>query len=122
MLDIGEGTGALVVYTSAELAGQEIEIRPHRGTWAGVHTAVRPRHLGDTVLHAGVFGSLSIGRYDIRLRRSHDRHSHHGHSHHGHSRAGPVTGTTSTVPGSVQSVVVRSGGVAETRLVETPGG
>jgi hypothetical protein len=70
MLEIGEDTGALVVYTSDLLADQEIEIRPHDGVWAGTHTAVRVRHTGAKVLHAGVFGSLRAGSYDLRVRLS----------------------------------------------------
>jgi hypothetical protein len=70
MLDIGPGRGALVVYAPQSLLGEEIEIRPHGEDWAGAHTAVRARHVGDRVLHAGVFGSLAAGRYDIRLRTS----------------------------------------------------
>ncbi len=68
MLDIGEDTGALVVYVPEDLAGQEIEIRPQGGVWTGVHTAVRTRHMGIRVVHAGVFGSLAAGSYDLRLR------------------------------------------------------
>jgi hypothetical protein len=68
MLDVGEGAGALVVYTSERATDREIEIRSHEGEWAGVHTAVRPRHVGDIVLHAGVFGSLPAGLYDVRIR------------------------------------------------------
>ena len=90
MLDIGEGTGALVVYTSETVTGQEIEIRSHDGVWAGVHTAVRPRHVGDTVLHAGVFGSLPTGLYDLRVRGAASR--------------------------TIQTVRVASGAVAETTL------
>jgi hypothetical protein len=67
MVEIGEGTGALVVYTPAALLGDEIEIRPHQGAWTGLHTAVRARHLGTRVLHAGVFGSLPAGTYDLRV-------------------------------------------------------
>jgi hypothetical protein len=91
MLDIGEGTGALVVYTSEAGSGREIEIRPHDGAWAGVHTAVRPRLMGATVLHAGVFGSLPAGLYDLRVR--------------------PADGA------AVQTVRVVPGAVAETSMV-----
>ena len=41
VLDIGPHAGALVLYTEAELAGAEIEIRPGGGAWTGTHTAVR---------------------------------------------------------------------------------
>ena len=68
VLDIGPHAGALVVYTDVDLAGEEIEIRPGAGTWRGTHTAVRERHVGGQVLHAGVFGSLPAGPYDLRLK------------------------------------------------------
>ncbi len=70
MIEIGETTGALIVYTAAELEGREIEIRPHDGNWSGLHTGVRARHVGSRVLHAGVFGSLPVGHYHLRLRAS----------------------------------------------------
>jgi len=111
MLDIGEGAGALVVYTSDRLTGQEIEIRPHGGVWADDHTAVRARHVGDRVLHAGVFGSLRAGRYELRLRGSSADHAHRGLRIH---RSGG-TATASTVT----TVVIAPGAVAETTLVPT---
>ena len=68
VLDIGPHAGALVLYTDGDLAGEEIEIRPSGGTWDGTHTAVRERHVGHGVVHAGVFGSLPEGLYDLRPR------------------------------------------------------
>jgi hypothetical protein len=68
VLDIGPHAGALVLYTDGDLAGAEIEIRPCGGDWLGTHTAVRERHAGGRVLHAGVFGSLAAGPYDLRLK------------------------------------------------------
>jgi hypothetical protein len=97
MLDIGGDTGALVVYTSERLLGQEIETRTHGGIWAGVHTAVRARHVGDTVLYAGVFGSLAAGLYDLRVRHA----------------PGP-----SPSMAMKQTVAVTPGAVAETRLAD----
>jgi hypothetical protein len=125
MLDIGEGRGALVIYTAPHLVGQEIEIRLHDGEWSGVHTAVRTRYVGDRVLYAGVFGSLDAGRYALRLRPT-DADGHHhgdeyGHHHHGPGdhdhdahQSGPVR-TTDSVP----TVVVTAGTVVETTLEET---
>jgi hypothetical protein len=115
MLDIGPDTGALVVYTSETAEGHEIEIRPHGGIWGGTHTAVRARHVGDKVLHAGVFGSLPTGLYDLRLRHLEpDAHGHHDHgdaSHgHGHDAASSA---------SITTVFVAPGSVAETTLVLT---
>ena len=68
VLDIGPHAGALVLYTSEDLAGAEIEIRPGAGPWLGTHTAVRARHVPGRVLYAGVFGSLAPGPYDLRLK------------------------------------------------------
>jgi hypothetical protein len=109
LLDIGGGNGALVVYGSDGLAGEEIEIRPHGGTWSGVHTAVRARHVGDRVLHAGVFGSLPAGLYDLRLRpTAADGGADHGH----HSHASPARATGA----AVTTVAVAPGAVAETTV------
>jgi hypothetical protein len=77
------------VYTADHLVGAEIEIRPHDGEWTGLHTAVRARHMGAIVRHAGVFGSLAVGVYDLRVR--------HGAS-------------------EVLTVTVKSGTVVETHL------
>ena len=104
MLDIGGDTGALVVYASPSLLGQEIEMRTHGGTWAGVHTAVRARHVGDTVFYAGVFGSVPAGLYDLRLR------SGHGHAHHKAMEQHAAIH---------QTVTVTPGAVAETTLAES---
>jgi hypothetical protein len=112
LLDIGEGAGALVVYTSETLLGREIEIRPHGGRWAGVHTAVRARHMGERVLHAGVFGTLPVGLYDLRVRSTSAGHGPGGH-HHG---SGPPAEATDTV----LTVRVDGGAVVETTL--TPHG
>lgn len=68
MVEIGAEAGALVVYTSPALLGEEIEMRTHGGAWAGVHTTVRARHVAGRVLYAGVFGSIPVGRYDLRRR------------------------------------------------------
>jgi hypothetical protein len=101
MVEIGKETGALVVYTAAELEGREIEIRPHDGTWSGLHTGVRARHVGPRVLHAGVFGSLPVGLYDFRLRAG----------------SGAEAETAETEEGAaVRTVAVPGGGVVETRF------
>ena len=69
VLDIGGDRGAAIIFTSESLSGQEIEIRPADRPWDGTHTAIRPRDLRDTVAHAGVFGSLPAGPYQLRIRR-----------------------------------------------------
>lgn len=114
LLDIGEDNGALVVYGPARLAGEEIEIRPHGGVWSGVHTAVRARHVGDRVLHAGVFGSLPAGLYDLRLRPAPvpggDDDDGGDHRHHPHALSARATDAT------VTTVAVAPGAVAETAV------
>jgi len=115
MLDIGADTGALVVYTSDLLTGAEIEIRPSGGVWADHHTAVRARHVGDRVLHAGVFGSLPAGPYQLRLRPPGSA----GHAHLGRRTHRPCS--TGAGP-AVTTVVVAPGAVTETSLIPTPEG
>jgi hypothetical protein len=113
LLDIGEDNGALVVYGSDLLAGEEIEIRSHGGAWSGVHTAVRARHVGGRVLHAGVFGSLPAGRYDLRIRPT----SPGGATDHEHHS--PSAPTTRSKP-TMTMVAVRPGTVTETSLIDSP--
>jgi hypothetical protein len=98
MVEIGERTGALVVYAPARLDGEEIEIRPHGGSWTGQHTAVRARQLGGRVLHAGVFGSVPVGPYELRLRPS------------------PSAADTTRTTDSITRVAVVEGTVVETQL------
>jgi hypothetical protein len=68
MADIGGDVGAAVLYTPVDLLGLEIEIRADGAEWEGTHTAVRERHVGDSVLYAGFFGALAAGRYELRVR------------------------------------------------------
>jgi hypothetical protein len=68
VLDIGGSRGAAIVFTPASLSGLEIEVRPADGPWDGVHTGIRARDLPGVVAHAGVFGSLDAGPYQLRLR------------------------------------------------------
>ena len=64
VLDIGQDAGALVVYTSAELCDEEVEISyddlaPARK----VHTGVVRRSIGGRPVFAAVFPSLKAGSY-----------------------------------------------------------
>jgi hypothetical protein len=68
MTDIGGDRGAAVLYVPEELAGCEIEIRPVGAHWDGTHTAVRERQLGTSVIWAAFFGSLTAGRYEVRVK------------------------------------------------------
>lgn len=65
VLDIGEGVGALVLYTNSELAGQEIEISPKGKDLARAHTAVHERRVLGRAVFAGVFSELPEGDYRI---------------------------------------------------------
>ena len=73
MTDIGGDRGAVVLYVPEELAGLEIEIRPAGAPWDGTHTAVRERHLGASVIWAAFFGSLTAGRYEVRVKGDQER-------------------------------------------------
>ena len=93
VLDIGGEVGALVVYTNADLSGQEIEISRTGDGEPRVHTEVHPRRLGPAGVHAAVFASLAAGEYDLWPP----------------GQAGPV------------SVRIEGGGVAEVDWRDPPG-
>jgi hypothetical protein len=73
MADVGGDVGAAVLYVPGTLAGHEIEIRPIGSPWQGTHTAVRERHVADSVMWAAFFGSLAAGRYVLRVRGDGER-------------------------------------------------
>jgi hypothetical protein len=104
VLDIGGDRGAAIIFTPGELSGEEIEIRPADRPWDGTHTAIRPRDLRDTVAHAGVFGSLPAGPYQLRIRNG------------GPAGGGPVGGGSEPVV----DLVVVGGEVAQLEW-PTPG-
>jgi hypothetical protein len=72
VVDIGDGVGAAVIFTNADLDGAELEIRPVSDEWRGVHTAVRERRSGGAVRYAAVFGALAEGKWELRVRGSTD--------------------------------------------------
>jgi hypothetical protein len=64
VLDIGDGVGALIIYTVPALEGVEIEVS--RGQAAPrVHTEVLERRIGGQPVFAAVYASLPEGRYHI---------------------------------------------------------
>jgi hypothetical protein len=66
VLNLGAGTGALILFTPASLAGAEIEIS--RGGEPGArrtHAQVRPRQLPGQTRYAAVYPDLPTGRYTI---------------------------------------------------------
>jgi len=77
LLDIGPGTGALVLFTPAELDGTEIEVsregdpgapRTHslvRPRWAGQPGPAAPEPAADRVSYAAVYPGLAPGTYTI---------------------------------------------------------
>jgi hypothetical protein len=69
VLDIGGDIGAAVVLTPASMDELEIEIRRAGTEWDGTHVAVRERlQPGRPSVYAAVFGALSSGSYDLRVR------------------------------------------------------
>jgi hypothetical protein len=66
VLDIGAGTGALILHAPAEMNGLEIEISPN-GTRAGArtHSRVRERRAGAAISHAAIYPAVPAGSYTI---------------------------------------------------------
>ena len=65
VLEIGAGTGALVLRAPADLVGREIEISPVREPSRRRHTCVRERHGADDIGYAAVYDRLPPGGYTI---------------------------------------------------------
>ncbi|RAG85881.1 phospholipase [Streptacidiphilus pinicola] len=65
VLDIGAGTGALVIHARAEQDGLEIHVSPVNRPLHRTHAAVRPRHLPDGTSHAAVITPLPTGMYTV---------------------------------------------------------
>ena len=65
MVDVGPGAGALVIYTTDELQGEEIEISPKGDDANRAHTDVLLRKVAEGFVNAAVFGSLAEGEYRL---------------------------------------------------------
>src|ERR1700738_545935 len=65
VLDIGEGVGALVIRTTADLRGTEVEVSPCGDDNARQHVEVHERRARDKAVFAAVFPGLSAGAYTI---------------------------------------------------------
>jgi hypothetical protein len=65
MVDVGPGAGALVIYTTDELQGQEIEISAKDDDANRTHTGVLRRRVAEGYINAAVFGSLAEGEYRL---------------------------------------------------------
>jgi hypothetical protein len=66
IMELGADTGALILYTPADLDGAEIEISRH-GDLLGrrTHSQVRQRHVASATKYAAVYSSLTAGEYTI---------------------------------------------------------
>ncbi len=64
VLDIGGRTGALILYTDARRAGDEIDIQAVDGG-RRTHAAVRERRLAGGTVHCAVYPELTAGTYTI---------------------------------------------------------
>lgn len=65
LLDLGAGTGALVLYTPADLLGAEIEISPDTPGAPRTHAAVRARLGPSGTRYAAVYEGLAAGGYTV---------------------------------------------------------
>jgi len=78
VMELGAGVGALILYTPAEMDGEEIEVSRDAGPGAAgtpgapgapgsrrTHSRVRPRHLPGETRYAAVYPGLPAGRYTV---------------------------------------------------------
>jgi len=73
IMEVGAGVGALILYTPADLDGEEIEISRDEPAGPGsrrthsrrTHSRVRPRHMPGETRYAAVYPSLPAGRYTV---------------------------------------------------------
>jgi hypothetical protein len=65
VLDIGDDIGALIVYTSEQLVGREIEVSPIDNAARRTHTEVLERRFGGQTVYSGVFPALTTGEYSL---------------------------------------------------------
>ena len=66
VMELGADTGALILYTPADLDGAEIEVSRH-GDLLGrrTHSQVRQRHVASITKYAAVYSHLAAGEYTI---------------------------------------------------------
>lgn len=65
VLDIGQDTGGLVIYTRPELLGMEIEISPLGDDSRRTHTDVAERRVRDRIICAAVYLPMAAGAYTV---------------------------------------------------------
>ena len=64
-IDVGGGRGALVLRSTPERAGLEVEIHLVDEPENRIHVYVLPRSASFGVLHAALFPSLRVGNYQV---------------------------------------------------------
>ncbi|HUA05714.1 MAG TPA: hypothetical protein VMB27_17530 [Solirubrobacteraceae bacterium] len=64
-IDIGAGSGALVLYPGERFRGREIEISRVGGHGHRVHTGVHERTTQERSRLTAIFGSLPVGEYVV---------------------------------------------------------
>ena len=62
LLELGVGTGALIVHCGPDALGREIEIA---GQGVRTHAEVRARHLEDGTVYCAVYPSVPAGDYVV---------------------------------------------------------
>lgn len=67
VLDIGAGTGALVIHTTAALLGAEIEVSPLGRDGERVHVGVWDRRAAGATFFTAVFPPMLAGTYNVWL-------------------------------------------------------
>ena len=70
VLDIGQGVGALAIYTRPELLGEEIEVSVKGNDSKRIHTAIHERKVNGRSIFAGLFLALPVGEYIIWVHPS----------------------------------------------------
>lgn len=70
VLDIGGDIGALVLYTGADLDGEEIELSLAVPDAERFHNQVHERHFGGKVAFAAVYPEIHAGEYHVWGRAS----------------------------------------------------
>ncbi len=71
VMELGAGIGALILYTPAEMDGEEIEISCDEPVALGelgsrrTHSQVRARHMPAETRYAAVYPGLPAGRYTV---------------------------------------------------------
>ena len=65
--DIGDGVGALVLYTAPDQCGAEIDIEPVGRPAQRTHVAVRERQLVTGSVYAAFYPALAAGEYALLL-------------------------------------------------------